>query len=67
MRGGFDSRPVKRLYTLKESAVYLGRTVWAIRHLVWRGVLPCVRIGRRMQIDVQDLDSLIERYKTSEQ
>jgi excisionase family DNA binding protein len=65
MRSGDDSgpEPVKRLYTIEESAMYLGRTPWAIRHLVWRGELPCVRIGRRVQIDVRDLDALIERCK----
>jgi excisionase family DNA binding protein len=60
------SRPEKRLYTVKETALYMGRTPWAVRHLVWRGVLPSVRIGRRMQIDIRDLDSLIERSKVTE-
>jgi len=65
-RNEFNSKPIKRLYTVNESAVYLGRTPWAIRHLVWRGVLPSVQIGRRIQIDVQDLDTLIERCKIAE-
>ena len=45
----------KRLYTIEKSATYPGRTPWAVRQLVWRGTLPCVRIGRRMQIDIRDL------------
>jgi excisionase family DNA binding protein len=55
-----------RLYTIEEGATYLGRTPWAVRHLVWRGRLPCVRIGRRMQIDIRDLDQLIDRSKEVE-
>jgi len=27
----------KRLYSLKESAVYLGRTVGAVREMLWAG------------------------------
>ncbi len=56
----------KRLYSIKESAEYMGRTPWAIRHLVWNGVLPSVQIGRRVQIDIRDMDTLIERNKTVE-
>jgi hypothetical protein len=31
--------------------------------LVWNGILPSVRIGRRVQVDVADLDLLIEKNK----
>ena len=54
----------KRLYTISESAEYLGRTEWAVRHLVWKGLLPAVRIDKRVQIDVRDLDLLISHSKT---
>lgn len=54
----------KRLYSIPEAGEYLGRTAWAVRHLVWNGILPSVRIGRRVQVDVGDLDLLIERSKT---
>lgn len=53
----------KRLYSIKEAAHYLGRTVWAVRHLIWNGSLPSVRIGRRVQVDVGDMDRLIEVNK----
>lgn len=54
----------KRLFSIAEAGVYLGRTPWAIRHLVWNGILPSVRIGRRVQVDIDDLDRLIERNKS---
>jgi hypothetical protein len=53
----------KRLYTIPESAAYLGRTEWAVRHLLLNGILPVVRIDRRAQVDVIDLDLLIDRSK----
>ncbi len=31
--------------------------------MVWRGGLPEVRMGRRLLIDKQDLDALIDRTK----
>jgi hypothetical protein len=61
-----NKRPSKRLYSINESAEYLGRTPWAVRHLVWKGLPPSVRIGRRTQIDIQDLDALIERHKVTD-
>jgi hypothetical protein len=34
--------------------------------MVWRGELPEVRIGRRLLVDVRDLDELIQRSKRRE-
>ena len=53
----------KRLYSIEEAGEYLGRTAWAVRHLIWNGILPSVRIGRRVQVDVGDMDRLIETSK----
>ena len=53
----------KRLYTVKKAAVYLGRTDWGVRGLIWRGRLPEVRDGRKIYIDIKDLDRYIERNK----
>ena len=58
--------PEKRLYTIEEAAVYLGRTIWSVRELIWKGVLPCVKIGRRVHLDRQDMNTFIERYKIQE-
>jgi excisionase family DNA binding protein len=53
----------KRLYSVKEAGRYLGRSAWAIRHLIWKGQLPGVRQGRRVMVDIVDMDRFIERHK----
>ena len=58
-------RPAKRVYTLKEASVYMGRTVCALREMVWAGKLPVIRDGRRVLLDIYDLDKWIEQSKTT--
>jgi len=53
----------RRLLSLKEAATLLGVSKVSIRRLIWAGKLPAVRILRRIQIDIWDLDRLIERSK----
>jgi len=53
-----------RLLTVKEAAIYLGRSVNAIRELVWKGALPIVRTDRRIHFDIHDLDEWIQKNKT---
>jgi len=53
----------KRLYSVKEAARYLGRSSWAIRNLIWGGHLPQVRQGRRVMVDLMDMDQFIEKHK----
>ncbi len=59
-------RPLKRLYSLPEAAVYLGRSTWSVRRLIWGGELPAVRAGGRVHVDVQDMDDLIDKNKVRE-
>jgi excisionase family DNA binding protein len=59
-------RPTKRLYTLPEAAIYLGRSTWSVRRLVWDGGLPRVRAGRRVHIDVRDMDEFIDKHKETD-
>ena len=56
----------KRLYTLKEAAAYLGRSEWSMRDLVWKRELPVVKSagGRKIFIDLQDLEAYINRNKS---
>ncbi len=58
-------RPRKRLYTIAETAEYLGRSPWAVRSLIWSGKLPAVRDGKRVLCDVYDLDRWIEANKVN--
>lgn len=54
----------KRLFSIKEAAVYLGRSVWAVREMLWAGKIPFVKDGRRMLLDIRDMDTWIESSKT---
>ena len=54
---------VPRLFSLKRAADYLGVSYWTIRDYIFRGELPSVRLGRRVLVDVRDLDALVEKYK----
>lgn len=61
-----DEKPAvqKRLYTIEEAAIYLGRSPSAVRRLVSLGYLPSVRIGpKRLALDKVDLDKIIEAGK----
>jgi excisionase family DNA binding protein len=63
------NNPTKRALRIKAAAAYLSVSPHTIRSLVQRGELPIIRIcdGERSPflIDVRDLDSLVERKKTT--
>ena len=60
-RGG---NPQKRLYSVKEASVYLGRSVCALREMIWGGKLPYIKDGRRVLLDIYDIDEWIKKNKT---
>lgn len=53
----------KRLYTIKEAAVYLGRTDWGLREMIWAGKISVIRDGRRILLDIADMDEWINRNR----
>jgi len=57
------NRISKRLFSLKESATYLGRGLHGVRDMVWRGEIPIVRTGRKMFIDIKDLEDYVSKNK----
>ena len=59
----------KRLFTLKESAHYLGRGIDAMRELVYRREIPVIQQSGRSKIwlDVMDLNVWIEENKQNRQ
>lgn len=58
-------RPIpKRLYSIKESAVYLGRSACAVREMLWKGKMPYVKDGARVLLDINDMNEWIDRNKT---
>ena len=54
-----------RLMPLKDAAQWLGLTVWAMRERIWAGQIPVVQFpgGRKMYVDVQDLEAFIQNNK----
>jgi excisionase family DNA binding protein len=53
----------KRLLSVEEAAVYLGRSKEAVQHMIASGKLPVVKSDRRVFLDVKDLDQWIDRCK----
>ncbi len=53
-----------RLLSVAEGAVYLGRSIVAVRELIWKGTLPYVKYDRRYFLDIDDLEHFIEQHKT---
>jgi excisionase family DNA binding protein len=58
-----SSRVQPALFSVKEAAVYLGRSEQAVQHLIFQRDLPVVRVGRRVHLDRRDLDAWIEKNK----
>lgn len=63
MRISEETAKQKRLFSVPEAARYLGRTVWGIREMVYAGKIPCIKDGRRMLLDIRDMDSWIEEKR----
>jgi excisionase family DNA binding protein len=51
-----------RLMSIEECAAYLHRTPKAIRMLVYRGEIPIVKIGRRVQFLPEKIDRWMHRH-----
>ncbi|RJR47693.1 MAG: DNA-binding protein [Desulfobacteraceae bacterium] len=56
----------KRLFTLKEAGVYLGRSEYSVRCLIWDRQLPVIRQGKKQWLDIRDMDAWIDRTRTTE-
>ena len=55
----------RRLLSVDEVAVYLGLgSRFAVYRLISSGQLATVRLGRRIRVDLRDLDAMIENAKT---
>ena len=57
------SGPSKRLYDIKQAAFYLGRSVDSLRELLWAGKIDFIKDGKRIYLDVRDMDGYIEQAK----
>lgn len=61
---GDQNHPQKRLYSIKELVSEIGATEWFWRTQIWDGQLPYVQVGRKMLIDINDVEKFIQRNKT---
>ena len=52
-----------RLLSQQAAAAYLGISYWTLRDLTFKGVVPHVKIGRRILVDRLDLDAYLDRAK----
>ena len=52
----------KRLMTVADATVYLGRTAKALKHMIARGTIQVTKIDGKRQIDQAALDKLIGDY-----
>jgi len=55
--------PTKRLYSIKELAAQIGATEWFWRSQIWDGQLAYVQVGRKMFIDLDDIENFITEHK----
>jgi len=53
----------KRLYSIKELVLEIGATEWFWRTQIWDGQLPYVQVGRKMFIELKDIDIFIQKNK----
>ncbi|MCX5803462.1 MAG: helix-turn-helix domain-containing protein [Proteobacteria bacterium] len=54
---------LKRLYSIKEAGVFLGRSTWSMREMLWAGKLPYIKDGKRIFVDLEDMTKWIEQAK----
>jgi hypothetical protein len=62
---GIHNPPLQRLFSLKEASIFLGRSLWSTRELVWAGKIPIVRDGKRIFVDIADLEEYVVKHKTT--
>jgi len=52
-----------RLLSYEAASAYLSLSYWSVRHMVVEGQIPHIKAGKRVLIDVKDLDDWIEQHK----
>ena len=52
-----------RLLSYEAATRYLSLSYWTVRHMVVEGHIPHIKSGKRVLIDVQDLDEWIDKNK----
>ena len=59
----------QRLLTIKEASVFLGRSPYSVRSLIWNGLIPVIQLpgGRKQWVDLDDLNAFVEKNKIVKQ
>lgn len=47
---------IRRLISIEEASKYLAVSTWTVRRMIWSGAIPHARRGRRILLDLRDLD-----------
>jgi len=56
--------PLSLAISIKDAALALSISPWTLRKYVSRGIIPCVRIGRRVLIEPDEIEALIQRNRS---
>ena len=59
-------KPGQRLLTLEQASIYMGRSVYSVRGLIWKGDIPFIKAdehSKKQWLDVKDLDKWIAEHK----
>ena len=59
--GKVPAEILKRLFSVKEAAVYLATSTGALYKKIQRGIIPAFKDGRRVKFDREELDAYISR------
>ncbi|CAN5684891.1 hypothetical protein BH20ACT21_BH20ACT21_10170 [soil metagenome] len=54
-----------RLLTIEEASQRLNVSIRNIRHQIYTGRLPVVKIGRLVRVDEEDLEAFIDRCRVT--
>jgi excisionase family DNA binding protein len=54
----------QRLLDYRAGSRFLGVGYWVWRQMVLSGVFPCIRIGKKVLVDRQDVEAWIAREKS---
>lgn len=55
--------PLSLAIGIKDAALALSISPWTVRKYIARGIIPCVRIGRRVLVEPAEIEALIQRNR----
>jgi excisionase family DNA binding protein len=60
-----NTKPAPRMLTVRDTAAYLGCSIWCVRTLYWERKIKAITLGSRLLFDRADLDAFIDREKSN--